>query len=97
MAFGGALRDEEAGCDLAIRQPLSDEVCNLSLPPSELRRFHQTGEEHSNSALTWAKNRYRIPVPAPVLLLMTGSASGHRLESAISARPVQGSEAPMNQ
>jgi len=36
-----ALRDEQPGGDLPVRQPLSDEDCNLSLATSETRCHHE--------------------------------------------------------
>jgi hypothetical protein len=43
VALGGALGDEQTGCDLAIGQSLGDEARDLSFPPGELRRLHRTG------------------------------------------------------
>ena len=39
-----ALRDEQPGGDLPVRQPLSDEDCNLSLAASETRCHHESCE-----------------------------------------------------
>ena len=44
VALRGALRDEQAGGDLPVRQPLSDEDCNLALATSETRCHHESCE-----------------------------------------------------
>ena len=43
VTFRCALRDEQPGGDLSVRQPLSDKGCHLALAPGE------TGRHHKNS------------------------------------------------
>ena len=40
VAFRRALRDEQLGSDLPVRQSLSNKECHLSLPAGESRRHH---------------------------------------------------------
>src|SRR6266704_793010 len=75
MALGSALRDEQPGCDLPVRQPLSDKVCNISHPAGETGRHHNESRRSiaTRPGRRGIRNPYRIPVPVPVLLRMTAS------------------------
>jgi hypothetical protein len=41
VAFRRAFRDEKPGRDLAVRQPLTNEDCHLSLAAGEIGRDHR--------------------------------------------------------